>query len=102
MEADSIAFSPGPPVSTTIGSGRDLPEDAGITAKWMTSRRPSARSGFSSTLSAPHRAGWVTPGSWHGLVGKPGDLEGTASVASNPTSPSNNKALHDANVRLIE
>src|SRR6516165_2086233 len=104
MDADSIAFSPGPPMSTTIGSGSDFPEEASITAKWTARRRPSGRSGFSSTLSAPHRAVCTTPGSRQWLVRSPGDAAGIAALASDTATASDISpaALYDANVRLME
>src|SRR5579863_1938890 len=69
----------------------------------MDSRRPSARSGSSSTLSSPHRAGWVTAGSWQALMGSPEDVAGTAALPPNPRNATDiTKELHDANLRLME
>src|SRR5262249_57754600 len=60
-----VAASPGPPSNGTIGSGGEWPFVAGITAKCISSLRDPARSGFSRTWMAPHRALLLNPGKEH-------------------------------------
>src|SRR5215470_78651 len=91
-------------MSTTMGSGSAFPEEAGITAKWIARRRPFGRSGFSSTDSAPHRAGELTPASRQELVGNSGGAAANAVPACDPRGATDirNKTPHDVDFRVMK